>query len=712
MTKKQINRFRRTDEQYYCTPCISANLPFCQLGSKKLCTLNCNDKILLPNSGKPWSPSSVEPPSSTCNLCMECNLECTGCLNNACIDTQRICETCDCKYADIEQFNNNSTNFKIWYKNTLSIMHVNTRSLSLKLSKITDILQSLDSPLDMLLISETKLIEGSGPDWKEEAIRKVNIPGYVFYPTFTNMAFGGTGIYMAEGLNCTRRDDLNILCDGCETTFMEVPTPGKQKNIIIGAIYRHPHENHESFFSSFYSIMENISQKFSVILFGDINIDVSPKVKCNHTIDYKNMLFSLGLRNMISKPTRITKESETIIDHIITNLPNEIIHSGILEADVADHLPIYALCSLNPSRKTSPSGVYHRNLTSAKKYTFVDAFRNEVESLYFDDCDDPDLYLQKIIESVTKTVDSVFPMVKRSKKHIKRFRKPWMTQGILNSIRTRHRLYHKYLLLKDENSYNKYTTYLNRLTRVKEQAQDFHYQKDFAECSGDPKLTWKKINNLQNKKKPQNKLPLIIKDGDSQIDDPKLIANKLNKNFVLKGPKLASKLPPSNKSALENMMPRVNDSITNIILKTPAVRKRINELKTNKAAGYDNISAKMLKWLVDVIAPLLTQVFNKYLSIGKYPDLFKIAKVTALHKGGEKINCENYRPISVLPQLNQIFEKLIQDHLTEFFTKNNILTKNQYGFRKGHSTSHGITHLNEKVIEAFEKKACLCSPVH
>ena len=450
--------------------------------------------------------------------------------------------------------------------------------------------------------------------------------------------------------------------------------------------------------------MENISQKFSVILFGDINIDVSPKVKCNHTIDYKNMLFSLGLRNMISKPTRITKESETIIDHIITNLPNEIIHSGILEADVADHLPIYALCSLNPSRKTSPSGVYHRNLTSAKKHTFVDAFRNEVESLYFDDCDDPDLYLQKIIESVTKTVDSVFPMVKRSKKHIKRFRKPWMTQGILNSIRTRHRLYHKYLLLKDENSYKKYTTYLNRLTRVKEQAQDFHYQKDFAECSGDPKLTWKKINNLQNKKKPQNKLPLIIKDGDSQIDDPKLIANKLNKNFVLKGPKLASKLPPSNKSALENMMPRVNDSITNIILKTPAVRKRINELKTNKAAGYDNISAKMLKWLVDVIAPLLTQVFNKYLSIGKYPDLFKIAKVTALHKGGEKINCENYRPISVLPQLNQIFEKLIQDHLTEFFTKNNILTKNQYGFRKGHSTSHGITHLNEKVIEALEKK--------
>ena len=279
-----------------------------------------------------------------------------------------------------------------------------------------------------------------------------------------------------------------------------------------------------------------------------------------------------------------------------------------------------------------------------------------------------------------------------------------MTQGILNSIRTRHRLYHKYLLLKDDSSYKNYTTYLNRLTRVKEQAQDFHYQSDFAECSGDPKMTWKKINNLQNKKKSKNKLPLIIKEGDSQTNDPKLIANKLNKHFVLKGPKLASQLPPSDKSALANMMPRVNDSINNIILNSQAVRKLINELKTNKALGYDNISAKMLKWLVDVISPLLTKVFNKYLSIGKYPDLFKIAKVTALHKNGDKSDCENYRPISVLPQLNQIFEKLIQDHLTDFFTKNNILTKHQYGFRKGHSTSHGITHLNEKVIEALEKK--------
>ena len=119
-----------------------------------------------------------------------------------------------------------------------------------------------------------------------------------------------------------------------------------------------------------------------------------------------------------------------------------------------------------------------------------------------------------------------------------------MTQGILNSIKRRHRLYHNYLLSKDENSYKIYKTHLNRLTRVKEQAQDFHYQKDFAECSGDSTITWKKINNLLKKSKTKSKLPNFLAENGNQIKDPKDIANKLNKHFVTKRPKLASKLPP------------------------------------------------------------------------------------------------------------------------------------------------------------------------
>ena len=78
---------------------------------------------------------------------------------------------------------------------------------------------------------------------------------------------------------------------------------------------------------------------------------------------------------------------------------------------------------------------------------------------------------------------------------MKKFRKPWMTQGILNSVRTKHKLYHMYLKdNKSEVNWQNYTRHNNRLTRVKEQAKDCRHCNDFAACSGDSKMTWKKIN--------------------------------------------------------------------------------------------------------------------------------------------------------------------------------------------------------------------------
>ena len=88
---------------------------------------------------------------------------------------------------------------------------------------------------------------------------------------------------------------------------------------------------------------------------------------------------------------------------------------------------------------------------------------------------------------------------------------------------------------------------------------------------------------------------------------------------------------------------------------------------------------------------------------GSYPDTFKIAKVTALFKSGDVSEVDNYRPISVLPTLNKVFEKLIHSQLVDFFDYHNILSNQQFGFRKKHSTSHAINLLHEKLIQNVEK---------
>ena len=105
-----------------------------------------------------------------------------------------------------------------------------------------------------------------------------------------------------------------------------------------------------------------------------------------------------------------------------------------------------------------------------------------------------------------------------------------------------------------------------------------------------------------------------------------------------------------------------------------------------KATGLDNIPCKLLKIAADVVAPSLTCIFNQSLLTGIYPSDWKLAKVTAISKNGSKTDLNNYRPISVIPAVAKIFEKIIYDHLYNYINVNDLLTSCQSGFRSLHST--------------------------
>ena len=80
-------------------------------------------------------------------------------------------------------------------------------------------------------------------------------------------------------------------------------------------------------------------------------------------------------------------------------------------------------------------------------------------------------------------------------------------------------------------------------------------------------------------------------------------------------------------------------------------------LKACKATGVDNIPAKILKFSANIIAPSLTFIFNLSLATGVYIDEWKCARVTSIFKSGDRRQCENYRPISILPVVSKAFEK-------------------------------------------------------
>ena len=97
-------------------------------------------------------------------------------------------------------------------------------------------------------------------------------------------------------------------------------------------------------------------------------------------------------------------------------------------------------------------------------------------------------------------------------------------------------------------------------------------------------------------------------------------------------------------------------------------------------------------------------MFNAFVELGTYPEILKTGKVTPLHEKGDKDIVENFRSISILSQINTILEKLIHARLMPFINEYKILSNNQFGFRKGHNTSHAINHLSEQVINSLEKK--------
>ena len=137
-------------------------------------------------------------------------------------------------------------------------------------------------------------------------------------------------------------------------------------------------------------------------------------------------------------------------------------------------------------------------------------------------------------------------------------------------------------------------------------------------------------------KKSKGTLPEYLKvDQEGNLSsNPKFIINKLNKHFVSKGPKLASKLPKPKKSSLTYLKKRVQNSMNFKIFNDNDIVKIVCKLIAGKSSGHDGISVTILKWCLPFIASLLTIIFNTFLKAGSYPNNFKLAKVTALFKGG------------------------------------------------------------------------------
>ena len=114
------------------------------------------------------------------------------------------------------------------------------------------------------------------------------------------------------------------------------------------------------------------------------------------------------------------------------------------------------------------------------------------------------------------------------------------------------------------------------------------------------------------------------------------------------------------------------------------------QLSGSKATGLDKISSKVLKIAPPVISDSLTYIFNQAVTLCTFPNGWKIARVIPFFKNGQRNLPGNYRPISILPALSKVMERILYTQLNEYLSVNNLLSEHQFGFRKYHSTASAL----------------------
>ena len=209
------------------------------------------------------------------------------------------------------------------------------------------------------------------------------------------------------------------------------------------------------------------------------------------------------------------------------------------------------------------------------------------------------------------------------------------------------------------------------------------------------KKTWSQINNILHRKSTNTK-NFPLNNNVQLLDDPKKIANKFNHYFTNIAENLSKQIKKPNTKFQDYLN---NPNMHSLFLKetTPhEIDLFISNLDQNKGSDIYGISTKLIK--------LAATIFNKCIEEGNFPDVLKMSKIIPLHKGDSIFEIINYRPISLLPIISKIFEKLIFERLFGFITEHNILYQNQFGFQKNKSTELAVNSILSSVTTSLENK--------
>ena len=601
----------------------------------------------------------------------------------------------DCLYYSSDEFKGK----KFKTHNYFSILHLNIHSLQRHVESLRTLLGILNFSFDIICLTETKIVEDYPPGVD------ISLPGYqqpVGMPTKATK--GGVLIYVKNGIHFVPREDLNISRDKeLESYFIELIS----NKTIVGSIYRHPSMDENIFINEY---LDGLNQKIGKeckhsYLCGDFNFDLLKYANHNKTLSFIESMMSNFLIPTITLPTKINYGRSTLIDNIFTNEIVPDIISGNLTVSISDHLPSFVLIPKEINTKEFKREQYRRDYKNFNKTEFIlDYFDIDWNDILELDKNDANLSTEKLISTMNDLIDKHIPLKKVPQKNLIRPDKPWISPHIISKIRAKDRLYKKYIKTKRFDLKERLKLKQNEITSLIRQNKKSYYEKYFRENKGNLKKIWQGIKQIISINPKVLNSPTCIINEDRILTDEENIANSFNSYFSsIAGNILKKRINHGNKSFSDYLSEPLQNSITFYDCDAKEVNSLITMLSTNKTSGLNSIPTVVLKLLKENLSIHLAKVFNISMSTGVHPKILRTSNTIPIYKNkGSRLDVNNYRPISLLSNINKLLEKIIYNRIIQFLEKYNRLYKLQFGFRTQHSTNHTIVDITEKIKNALD----------
>ena len=574
----------------------------------------------------------------------------------------------------------------------LVLGHINVSSLRNKTHELYSFIQS--NKIDILAVCETHL-DSSFADGE------VTVDGFSIYRKDRNEFGGGVALLIRDHFPAKLR--LDLMDNDIEAIWLQVHLP-HLKPILVGCCYRAPSAKVECL-HDICAMMDKASEENrEMYVLGDYNVDWLSN-KCPSKNILKSNADTCGLAQLVTQPTRISvnqagAKTAKCIDHIYTNNPALCSKSVSIPVGFSDHNAV-AITRTTRLPKARPKIICSR---SYKRFN-EDTFLAELQTIQWDDLhiiNDAEVALKMFMDHFMNVVNRHAPIRKFT---VKSKCAPWLDDELKQMMQLRDEAKNVAVLsnsFDDKLAYNKLRNQVTKVNRYKKKA---YYQQRISDCGHDSKKLWNTLNEIMGKRKGQTS---FVETDGVYLTRPQQISNYFNDFFIEKIARLRGNIDSTVLSDSENLIKEIimKDKMCSFEFTQVELRLVENLLRTlplDGPAGSDLIDSKLLKIGAPYISRPICHIYNQCILNGVWPQSWKEGKILPLPKDKKlPFNGPNSRPISLLPVLSKLLEKLVFEQVQRYFTENSLTTEFQHAYRAGHSTCTAMLQMSDNWLASID----------